>query len=73
MVTVKNKLTNIQRELTTINLAIQKIVAVDIIDIKNVQHNSQLITHNELLKDLIHILDTAKEVLDMILCLPDYD
>ncbi len=67
MVDVKNKLQTIQQELTIIILAIQKIVDIDIIQINNVQHNSQY----ELLKDLIHILNTATDVLDMILCLPD--
>lgn len=69
MVDVKNKLQTIQQELTIIILAIQKIVDIDIIHINNVQHNSQY----ELLKDLIHILNTATDVLDTILCLPDDD
>lgn len=65
MVTVENKLQNIQRELTAITLAIKKIVAVDLIDIKHVQYDSQY----ELLEDLLHILNTAKDVLDTLLCL----
>ena len=64
MVTVEHKLQDIRRELTTITLAIQKIV-----DINHFRHNSQY----ELLKDLLHILNTAKDVLDTILRLSDED
>lgn len=69
MVDVKNKLQTIKQELTIIILAIQKIVDMDIIHINNVQHNIQY----ELLKDLIHILNTATNVLDTILYLSDDD
>ena len=69
MVDVKNKLQTIKQELTIIILAIQKIFDMDIIHINNVQHNIQY----ELLKDLIHILNTATNVLDKILYLSDDD
>lgn len=69
MVTVEHKLQDIRRELTTITLAIQKIVDIDLVDINHFRHNSQY----ELLKDLLHILNTAKDVLDTILRLSGED
>lgn len=67
MVDLQNNLQTIQRELDAIILQIQQIASQDIGNKKNIKSNNQL----GLLKDLLHILNIAVEVLDTILFLPD--
>lgn len=67
MVDLQNNLQTIQRELDVIILQIQQIASQDIGNKKNIKSNNQL----GLLKDLLHILNIAVEVLDTILFLPD--
>jgi len=66
MVDLHNNLQTIQRELDAIILQIQQIASQDIGNTKNIKSNNQL----GLLKDLLHILNIAVDMLDTILFLP---
>lgn len=63
MIDLQNNLQTIQQKLATIILEIQKIDSKYIVSKYNIQHNAQL----KLLKDLLHVLNIAAEMLDTIL------
>ena len=67
MIDLQNNLQTIQRELDAIILQIQQIASQDIVNTKNIKSNNQL----GLLKDLLHILNIAADMLDTILFFPD--